>query len=296
MNSERFLAGLLEDGVVISVSGGKVRLRDTQGVLTQGLRAELAERKEEILALLRDQHEYAATSFAQNRLWFLDQLVPQAAFYNMPFALRLEGKLNVITLKESLNEIVRRHEALRTTFVTIDGRPFQEIAFQWALELPVIDLRSLGPEEREARTRQLALEEAERPFDLSTGPVIRSVLLWLDREEYVLLLTKHHIVSDGWSLGVFVKELGALYEAFSKGCPSPLPELPIQYADFALWRGNAYPHSEGTARLLETGARRRAGYFGHADRSPATFYSNLSGRLSPALAAREADKGPARAE
>jgi amino acid adenylation domain-containing protein len=175
-------------------------------------------------------------SFAQRRLWFLHQLDPQSVAYNMPFALRLTGQLDVAALERTLNEIVRRHEVLRTTFDAWEEEPVQLIAATQRLELPLTDLSGLPSPEREAEARRLALEDALRPFDFARGPMLRAGLLRLGAEEHVLSLTLHHIVSDGWSMGVLVREVAALYAAFAAGRPSPLEELPIQYADYAEWQ------------------------------------------------------------
>ncbi|MDT5268509.1 MAG: hypothetical protein QOH49_695, partial [Acidobacteriota bacterium] len=175
-------------------------------------------------------------SFAQQRLWFLHLLDPQSAAYNMPFALRLLGQLDIPALERTLNEIVRRHEVLRTTFDALEEEPVQLIAATWRLELPLTDLSCLPPQKREAETRRLALQDALRPFDFARGPMLRASLLRLGAEEHVLSLTMHHIVSDGWSMGVLVHEVAALYTAFSTGRPSPLAELPVQYADYAHWQ------------------------------------------------------------
>ena len=177
-------------------------------------------------------------SFAQQRLWFLDQLEPNSAFYNVPVVVRLSGQLNVEALQRTLNEVVRRHETLRTTFVLADGAPVQVIQEAAALELQVIDLSGEEEEVREAQARRLAEEETHQPFDLSRGPMLRTKLLRLAETEHVVLFTMHHIASDGWSMGVLIKEVAALYEAFSQDLPSPLPELSIQYADFAYWQRN----------------------------------------------------------
>ncbi|MCZ6775309.1 MAG: amino acid adenylation domain-containing protein, partial [Ignavibacteria bacterium] len=177
-------------------------------------------------------------SFAQERLWFLDRLEPGSSVYNIASAVRLSGVLDVETLERSLNEIVKRHEALRTTFPEIDGEPLQVIAPELKLPLSVVELSEFPEVEREDRTRRLATEEARRPFDLSRGPLVRARLLRLSEDSEILLLTIHHIVSDGWSMGVLFQELAVLYEAFSSGKSSPLSELPIQYPDFALWQRN----------------------------------------------------------
>jgi len=176
------------------------------------------------------------TSFAQQRLWFIDQLEPGNPFYNLPAAVLLKGRLNVVVLELSFKEIVRRHEALRTTFATVDGQPVQVVGQKFNFGLQVLDLQQLAETEREEKVKQLAAQEARKPFDLTKGPLLRASLLQLNAEEYVLLLTLHHIIFDGWSIGVFLQELAALYEAFSIGKPSPLPELSIQYADFAIWQ------------------------------------------------------------
>jgi len=175
-------------------------------------------------------------SFAQQRLWFLDQLEPGNASYNIPLAVKLTGTLNVGALSRTLDEIVRRHEVLRTSFRAEEGRPVQIISEARGARLAVVELDGLTAEERERAARRLASEEARRPFDLSAAPLLRARLLKLSDEEHVVLFTMHHIVSDGWSLGVLVNEVAALYEAFSRGEESPLPELPIQYADYAAWQ------------------------------------------------------------
>ena len=175
-------------------------------------------------------------SFAQARLWFLDQLQPNSAFYNIPLALRFSGQLNVAAIEQSLNEIIRRHEALRTNFATVEGQPVQVIASTLDLKLFLVDLLYLPFCDREIEAQRLVTTVAEQPFDLEREPLVRAKLLRLDETEYVLLLTMHHIISDGWSVGVLYAELAALYEAFCTGKPRVLPELPIQYADFAVWQ------------------------------------------------------------
>jgi aspartate racemase len=175
-------------------------------------------------------------SFAQQRLWFLQQMEPEGAAYNVPVATRLRGRLDTSVLKRTLDEIVRRHESLRTTFDIVDGEPVQLISAHAPLDLPVLDLSDLPVEERETEARRLSTEEVRKPFDLSKGPLMRARLLRLDEDDHVLLLTLHHIISDGWSMGVLVGEVAALYTAFFENRPSPLAELPIQYADFAEWQ------------------------------------------------------------
>jgi alpha-ketoglutarate-dependent taurine dioxygenase len=175
-------------------------------------------------------------SFAQQRLWFLDQLDPDNYAFNIPVALRVSGKLQIPVLEQCLGEIVRRHEVLRTTFTLVADQPMQVINPPEALSLPVEDLRGLSNQEREAELLRLSASEARRAFDLAHGPVLRVRVLRTGDEEHVILLTMHHIVSDAWSAGVLVEEVMALYAAYAEGRRSPLAELPIQYADFALWQ------------------------------------------------------------
>ncbi|MBD1881802.1 non-ribosomal peptide synthetase [Coleofasciculus sp. FACHB-T130] len=276
MKTVEFLSYLRSLDIQVFVDGERLRCNAPEGSLTAELRAEIAERKAEILSFLRtanvtknatpisltpiSRDRNLSLSFAQQRLWFLDQLVPNNAFYNVPAAVRLVGSLNLAALKEAFNEIVRRHEALRTTFVTVEGQPVQAIASTLTVPLPVIDLRSRSVSEGESRSvsvgeaalkglgeleteaRRITTQEAQRPFDLSKDPFLRVTLLRLDESEYVLLLVLHHIVSDGWSMGVLIRELAALYTAFASckddkfSVSTPLPELPIQYADFAHWQ------------------------------------------------------------
>ncbi|HYO16989.1 MAG TPA: amino acid adenylation domain-containing protein, partial [Thermoanaerobaculia bacterium] len=169
-------------------------------------------------------------SFSQERLWFLEQLAPGSAAYHIPTAVRLRGALSPELLGRSLTEVARRHEALRTSFPASGGRPVQRIAPDLSLAPPRVDLSGLAPEAREREARRLTSEEAARPFDLERGPLARAVLLRLDGAEHLLLLTLHHIVADGWSIEVLLRELAALYQG------SPLPDLPVQYADFSAWQ------------------------------------------------------------
>jgi amino acid adenylation domain-containing protein len=183
-------------------------------------------------------------SFAQRRLWFLDQLEPGNPFYNLPLALPFAVRVNAPVLERSVNEIVRRHEALRTIFALVDGEPVQIVQPTLAIPLETADVRALAPEAREAEVTRLATEMAQRPFDLTTGPLLRAALVQRGAEDYVFLLTMHHIISDGWSLGVFWRELVALYNAFYMGRPSPLPQLPIQYPDYAVWQAKRLQGAE----------------------------------------------------
>ena len=175
-------------------------------------------------------------SFAQERLWFLDQLQPGAATYNLPIGVRLSGLLDATSLQRSLSEIVRRHEVLRTRFMMGEGGPVQVIDPAGAVPLPVLDVSGLEEEQREKRAVELSEEEAQRPFDLSRGPLLRALLIKLGAEEHLLVVNQHHIVSDGWSVAVLWRELGELYAAYARGEESPLPELAVQYADYAIWQ------------------------------------------------------------
>jgi len=177
-----------------------------------------------------------ALSFAQQRLWFLDQLQPGSSAYHITLTLRIHGALDVAALERSLAEIWRRHDGLRATFANTGEGPVQRIAPAGPFTLPVTDLTGLPDAEREGEARHLVKQEAYRPFDLERGPLFRARLLRMGEATHGLLVVMHHIISDGWSMGVFSREMKALYEAFSSGRPSPLPPLELQYADFARWQ------------------------------------------------------------
>ena len=175
-------------------------------------------------------------SFTQERFWFLDQLTPDTATYNVPMILRIEGQLDRLALERSLSEIVRRHEALRTTFVVVDGAPVQRIAAPEPIKLPVVDLGAAPDDTRMEEALAVARREFEKPFDLAVGPLFRAQALCLAAEDHLLVLTIHHSIFDGWSKNVLYRELAALYTAFSTGQPSPLADLAVQYADYAIWQ------------------------------------------------------------
>jgi acyl transferase domain-containing protein len=194
-----------------------------------------------ILPVPRDQH--LPLSFAQQRLLFMDQLAPGNPFYNIPCAVRISGRLNRAALARSLREIVRRHEVLRTTFSFEADQPYQVIAPALPINLVMIDISRLLPDERAEQAQQLMLAESQRPFDLMQGPVFRMLLAHLAADEHLLLLTLHHVVCDAWSFGVLLHELSTLYACFAGGAAGEgpidqlaLPPLPIQYADFAIWQ------------------------------------------------------------
>ena len=252
MTVSEFVAHLHRLGVELRAEGEQVRYSAPKDALTAALRSEMASRKTEILQFLREsngtarpsppplldapRNRHLPLSFAQERIWFMDQFEPDNPAYNIPLAVRLVGSLNVTALERSLNEIVRRHEILRTTCSIVSGEPAQVIAPAPTLTLPVVGIRELPKGERDAQVLRLATEEARRTFDLTRGPLLRVTLFRLSEEEHVLLLTTHHFLADGWSLRVFFRELSALYKAFSTGKSSPLPELTVQYADFAQWQ------------------------------------------------------------
>ncbi len=204
--------------------------------------------KESLKHLANDLYAFPL-SFAQQRLWFLDQLEPNRSVYNIPSAFRLKGRLDISSLERSLNEIVRRHEALRTTFSMIDGEAVQVISPSLVISIPIVDLSDRSESAREHEARRLVHEEALTPFDLSQGPLLRVALVRLGDQDHVLLLTLHHIVSDGWSMGVLFRELSALYRAYCTGKSSPLPELPIQYVDYAQWQRQWFQSEKWTEQV-----------------------------------------------
>ncbi|WP_198161168.1 non-ribosomal peptide synthetase, partial [Anabaena sp. CA = ATCC 33047] len=175
-------------------------------------------------------------SFGQKRLWFLDQLEPGSPFYNLPYAVRLTGALNITLLEKSFLALIDRHEALRTSIITVDGEPVQAINPSIKLQIPVINLQNLPENERETEAQKIAVAEATSPFILSECPLIRLKLIQLNKQNHILLLTLHHAICDGWSIGILLKELAAIYQAFNAGQPFLLPELQLQYADYSVWQ------------------------------------------------------------
>jgi len=175
-------------------------------------------------------------SFAQQRLWFLDQMEPGNIAYNFNYAYRLRGLLDLDVLESSLYEMVRRHEILRTTFAVQEGEPVQVINSAASLSLRKEDLSDLSRAEQGERSEQIVVDEWRYSFDLEQGPLMRTTLLKLGEDEYIFLLAMHHIITDGWSMGIFFQELSEIYKAFSSGNSSPLPGPPIQYADFSIWQ------------------------------------------------------------
>lgn len=197
-------------------------------------------------------------SFAQERLWFINQLDPNSSTYNVPATLRLSGPVNAAALHQAIRRLAERHESFRTTFTMVDGEPVQVIASMSSVELRQLDLTHLPPADREAIASELAMEEAERPFDLSSDALLRATLVKLGDDDHLLLLTTHHIVTDLWSLTVLFRDFSALYAAAQRGVSPQLPELPIQYADFAIWQRH-HLQGETLDRLLSYWTRRLRG-------------------------------------
>jgi amino acid adenylation domain-containing protein len=197
-------------------------------------------------------------SFAQTRLWFLEQFEPGDTAYAIPAAARLKGSLNKEALQQALNEIVRRHESLRTSFIGNGGRPVQVIREAAPVHLDTVDLTGLSDDEREPAVNSALRQEAERGFDLERGPLFRAQLLRLADDHHVLIISMHHIISDGWSVGILIRELQHLYEAFLHGEPSALPELPLQYVDYAAWQ-REFLGGENLRRQLDYWKERLAG-------------------------------------
>ncbi|MDI1279363.1 non-ribosomal peptide synthetase [Methylobacter sp.] len=247
------LATLRDLNVHIYAEGDALKCKAPKNALSDNVKAQLKAQKKELIELLSLAGKHGRTpiipvlrtqpiplSYAQQRLWFLDQLEPGNAFYNIPVAVRLSGELNDAALEQSLNEIVRRHENLRTTFITTNGQAEQTIAPRLFVPVARTDLTALAEPLRQTALVDSCHREASRPFELSTGPLIRVSLLTLsnetDKQECVLLVILHHIISDGWSSSLLIREFGSIYEAFSQGSASPLKDPAIQYADFVYWQ------------------------------------------------------------
>ena len=252
MKTAEFLTDLRSLGVEIQLKGDRLTCNAPKDALTAELRRELSTRKAEILSFLRQAEEIAATptvtiqpaprdgnlplSFAQERLWLLNQFAPDNPMYNLLFAVRLRGELDESLFEQCWVEILQRHEALRTTFKRVDNQPVQIIAEFVPSLLSIISLEELPEIEREAEALQILNQEVQRPFKLEEGPLFRVKLVRLNQDERLLVVVIHHIIADGWSLEILMKEWGTLYKAFLQGQPSSLPKLPIQFADFAYWQ------------------------------------------------------------
>ena len=254
---DELMSRLRELHVTLWVDGDQLGCRAPKGALTRELTRELSARKAAILEYLQQAESLTTSkdsaipriardqalplSFGQQRLWFLDRLEGASATYNMPLAVQLDGNLNIAALEKVLDEIVRRHEVLRANFIIQDEQPVMQI--RDLAECPIDLIGAEAPEDttangasHEAQIQNWVAEAAQQHFDLATDRLLRARLIRLSETSYLFLLSMHHIVSDGWSLGVLVRELITLYEAFCQGLPSPLPELPIQYIDYAHWQ------------------------------------------------------------
>src|SRR5271157_495556 len=269
-----FLSLLRKQGIKIRAQGDRLQWQAPKGALTPQLCSQLAARKGEILAYLTEigrpsfsmapipsvaREGPLPLSFSQQRLWFLDRLEEgESAAYNIPGAMTLLGALNRSALEQAFSEVVRRHEVLRTVFCEGEEGPVQVILPELKVALPVIDLTDSPEGERRAQLTRRLTEAAHEPFDLTAGPLLRAGLYRLCEEEHALFFNMHHIVSDGWSFGVFFRELGLLYAAFIENRPSPLPKLPIQYVDYAAWHRD-WLRGEALQRQLDYWREQLAG-------------------------------------
>lgn len=252
MDIFEFLSHLRSLDVQLSVDNGRLRVNAPAGALDDALKSEIGRRKEQIIATLGagrgtdqpdmlplvpvDRKIRLPLSFSQQRLWFLEQLDPGNATYNMTSSVTVIGRPDVAALRSSLTEIVRRHESLRTSFHQENGQPYQVINKTGEVPLPEVDLSSLPAEDRQEAALRIAREDGQRPFDLTQDVLLRGLLIHLSEDEHLLVTTVHHIASDAWSSGVMMREMAELYQASRHGQPSRLPALPIQYGDFAYWQ------------------------------------------------------------
>ncbi|WP_259469659.1 condensation domain-containing protein, partial [Pseudomonas savastanoi] len=247
MNAYQLLELFGRHAVVLEVDGEKLRCKAPRGFLNDEMLQALKQHKAELIALLSGTDPAAIPrravgltalplSFSQRQLWFLDQMEPGNAFYNVPTAILLKGTLDVPVLEKALNELIMRHEMLRTTFASVDGEPRQIVHPVMALAMPKVDLRDLSPEAREVQVGMAVDREAKAPFDLASGPLLRASLRRLADDEYLWLYSVHHIIADGWSMGVILHEVSTLYGDFLRGQASSLAPLAVQYADYACWQ------------------------------------------------------------
>lgn len=246
---EEFLSKLRHLQIKLWIDEGRLRYSAPQGTITPEILEEMRSRKGEILAFLEQfypdtpaqikpvpRNQDIPLSFAQQRVWFLDQLEGKSSAYNMPMALHLKGNLNVAALHQALHSIIERHEVLRTNFATRNGTPITIIQNTSKFSLLTVNLQNLSVTERESEVQQLIHKEHLQSFDLQKDSLIRGTLLRLQDQDHILILTLHHIISDGWSMNLLRQELGTFYSAFCDGNSCSLPDLPIQYADFAYWQ------------------------------------------------------------
>ena len=252
MMTAEILSYLRRLEIKVSVDGTRLRLSAPAGALTPEIRLLLAERKSEIISFIRDAQLAVSydplplqpvprdrnfpLSFAQQWLWFLDQLDPASPAYNISSIFRLQGDLIIPVLQQSLDELVKRQEILRTSFEVVEGEPYQRVSAMVDVPLKLVDLTQQPQTERQQRALRAAADEARTPFDLSSGPLIRLTLFKLDVAEHLLVITIHHIISDGWSIRLLIREIAQFYQAFSAGCRPSLSAISIHYADFAYWQ------------------------------------------------------------
>src|SRR6185369_17235644 len=200
------------------------------------LKEQAQQRRQSQVIPRRPAAEYAPVSFGQQQMWVLDQIEPDSFHYNTPAAIRLKGNLNTAAMESAIGEIVRRHDVLRTTFAVVNDEPVQRISAFESFALPLIDISHLPESEREQEAVRLITAEERQPFELARGPLYRATLVNLGPEDKLLMITMHHIVTDGWSMDLFFRELAELYDVHTTGKESNLPQLPIQYADYAAWQ------------------------------------------------------------
>jgi hypothetical protein len=252
MNTIEFVNHLRRLDINLFLEGERLRCNAPEGTLTPDLKSEISSRKAEIISFLhqvnnqtnasaiapisRTENNTFPLSFAQQRLWFLNQLQPNSASYNIPLGLHFSGQLNIAALESSLQLLINRHEILRTNFIAVEGEPVQAIAATRDFTLPVVDLRPLPASERELEYEKLASQSVMYVFNLAEEPLLRAQLVQLTPTENVLLLTVHHIIFDGWSVNIFIQELTTIYSALVEHYTPTLPEIHLQYVDFAVWQ------------------------------------------------------------
>jgi amino acid adenylation domain-containing protein len=249
MKSAEYLSSLLDQGIRVWMEGEQLRFRAPTGVVTPEIKAELARRKAELIVLLTTTRASDTAiidrasrdgdiplSFAQERLWFMEQLRPGTGAYNIPGVVRLRGDLDLELLEKCVNEVIRRHEILRTTFEQRGQKPVQVIHPFCHRALEIIDFESSADADRERKLQERIREEAVRPFDLERGPMSRFQVMRVASNDFAIVYTLHHIVSDGWSMSILIREISILYTALKQGAPFPRSELPLQYADFSVWQ------------------------------------------------------------
>jgi len=272
MSILELLSQLRDLGIALRIEDGRLRVLAPKGVLTNELAATLRERKQALLDYLQkaaasegpepipiaSREGELALSHSQQRLWFLDQLEKGSSAYNIPTALRITGSLDLDALSRAVKTIVARHETLRTNFASTEGRPYQIVSELPQAELVVVSLEDFPPASRDAALQKLADEVARQPFDLASDPLLRTCLVRLGPDDFAFLASMHHIISDGWSLGIFTRELMDLYKACHRGLADPLPPLLLQYADFAVWQ-REYLAGDVLARQLNYWKKRLAG-------------------------------------